>query len=133
MHTEIRPTDVQWLAEGWWRHYHKHRRGTGNILGITAVIALILGAAFVLAGLVNMPTPVPSVAADNPPWAIAMIVAGAALVLAALLLFFRADSKDERAEDKFLDYVLDQWEQGNTSLPDVEMVAEYLKQQELRR
>jgi len=131
MHTEIRPTDAQWLAQGWWRHYHKHRRPRRvAALNTAAMILLVVGVAIFFGGFVA------GFSVDDPfshPYILAITGTGLALGATGIILCFHADTRDHSEEDRFLDYVLDQWEQGDTSLPDNEMVAEYLKQQELRR
>lgn len=137
MHKEIRGTDLQWLAEGWWRHYFKHRR----LSKITAHIvigapSLILGGILLLAGfaavILALPdTPPVSPPASLPTWGIVCFVIAAVTILLGLVLSFKAQSIERREEDKFIDYVIDAWEAGNQDIPDIEMIAEYLKQQEL--
>ena len=134
MHKEMRATDVQWLAGGWWRQYHKHRAlNEARVPGIMAAVTVVLGVVLIIIGIIGMPPPGHDVGVENPPWTIAMVGVGGVVLVVALVLYFRADQITRNAEDRFTDYVLDQWEQGERALPDIETVAEYLKQQELRR
>jgi len=131
MHKEIRPTDVQWLAEGWWKYHFRHKTisnaKTPTILGITAItIGLVLLLVALLANPVISFDP-----AEAPSWIITLLVIGIILILVSVGLFATASSIESRERERFVDHVCDRWEEGNTELPDTEDIAEYLKHREL--
>ncbi|MBV6343023.1 hypothetical protein [Candidatus Magnetobacterium casense] len=131
MHKEIRETDVQWLAIGSWRHYFKHRDLSCAVSQLTAaMITIVIGAALVFIGLFSVPTEVDT---PVPSHVIAMLAIGAVLVIIAIILYIMAAITERREEDRFVDYILDEWEDGGMHIPDSETVAEYLKNRELAR
>jgi len=130
MHKEIRPTDIQWLAQGWWRHYYKHKMSPGTAIHSTvSAITIGLGIVLVFIGLIA------SDGAETPllPYIVVILVVGGLLMATAVILYIMAATIERQEEDKFIDYVADQWEAGSKDLPDTETVAEYLKIRELGR
>jgi hypothetical protein len=136
MHKEIRGTDMQWLAEGWWGFYFR-RRKLGKVKGYEpiALIAALVGpmllfaAFFIAGGLFERSEP--DVLSALPDWALAIMVIGAILGVIGFILLFRMGSIERRERETFVDYVIDQWEEGSRDLPDAEGIAEYLKKREL--
>jgi len=131
MHKEIRPTDIQWLAQGWWRHYYKHKMSPSTAIHSTlSAITMGLGMVLIVIGLLASDgwaeVPLPS-------YIVAILIVGGALMATAVILYIMAATIDRQEEDKFIDYVADQWEAGSKDLPDTETIAEYLKIRELGR
>jgi len=133
MHKELKGTDIQWLAEGWWSHYFKYRAcSKANTTGVLAIVAVLVGLALLLTGfiasghLLDAANDVPL-----PTWVVALFAIGGVALLAAFVLFMRVSDIERRERDKFVDYVTDRWEEGCRDIPDAETVADYLKSRSL--
>lgn len=139
MHKEIKGTDMQWLAEGCWDFYFKHRRlSNARRYGTIAMVLLPLGMLMVAIGFiaaVNLACPetdyLRSMFSEFSEWVPPNIAVGGVLALIAFVLLSKEGAIERRERDKFVDHIIDQWEEGNKELPDNEAVAEYLKNQNL--
>ena len=127
MHSELRQTDVKWIAEGYWReHFRWHMHPEVKTPWIVAAITFVVGIAVILGYAVDE---VNSAVVESGPSAIAGVAIG--LMLVALGFYIKGLFSFDKAKEQFITSITNQWEGGNRQIPDPQAVEEFINHREV--
>jgi len=118
MHSELRGTDIKWIAKGYWGNRFTNR--VHPKVKADWLVAVVTGAIGIVVLLVSACAY--SVSETTGPDPIAGV--GIALVLVGLGFFLKGQFAYEAELNKFADKTVAAWESGNHQIPDAETVEE---------
>lgn len=123
MKEQLTARDIQYIAEGCWRHNFNYK--FHQVVKTPLTIAAITG----IAGLATVIAEI----ADRSNDAVERIgpsvtsFVGISLVIVALGFFLWADWLSSRERERFIDYAVENWENGEKTIPTTEFLNEFLK------
>ena len=127
MHSELRGTDIEWVARGYWG-----RRFTGRLhpkvktSWLVALITFVAGVAVLIGAMVDEANT--AIVESGPSATTGVAIA---LVLVGLGFFLKGQFTYEAAQTEFTDHAVAQWEVGNHQIPDAETVEEFINHREV--